>query len=146
MIVFPAAELARLRAACAAAYPDEACGLLVGRIDGAAYRVSRLEPSRNLAADRRHAFEIDPRLRLAQQRALRGSGEAIVGLYHSHPDGSDRPSATDLENAWEPELVWVIAAVAGGRVGAVSAHLLDQTAGRFRRIGLQTAGAWTGRD
>jgi proteasome lid subunit RPN8/RPN11 len=139
MIVFPAGELVRLRAACEAAYPNEACGLIVGRAEATGFRVSRLEPSRNLAENARHAFEIDPRLRLAQQRALRGSGEAIIGLYHSHPDGSARPSATDLENAWEPELVWVIAAVAAGRVEAVTAHLLDQAAGRFRQIGLETA-------
>lgn len=137
--MLPRAVLAGVVRACEMAYPDEACGLLVGRpgADGAV-RVSRLEPSPNLALAPAHAFEVDPRLRLMLQRTLRGTPEAVVGLYHSHPDGEARPSETDLKNAWEPELVWLIAAVAGGRLAAVTAHRLDPISGRFRELAVVT--------
>jgi len=125
--------------ACEAAYPEEACGLLVGRrgADGG-IEVDRIEASANLARDRRHRFEVDPRLQIRLFRELRGGPDQVVGLYHSHPDGRALPSATDLARAWEPEFAWLIAAVHQGRAVAVRAHLLDRGDGGFREIRLQS--------
>ena len=78
------------------------------------------------------------RLRLTLQRGLRGSGQAVVGLYHSHPDGAAQPSASDLAEAWEPELVWIIVAVHGGQTIELAAHLPEPDARRFREIGLRS--------
>lgn len=144
MIRLPAAAMRALIAACEAAYPEEACGLLVGRrIDDGSIDVNRVEASANLAEDRRHRFEVDPRLQLRLLRERRAGGaDEVVGLYHSHPDGEPRPSQTDLARAWEPELVWLIAAVHQGRAVALTAHRLDAEAGCFREIALRTtAGA-----
>ncbi|MDP6705142.1 MAG: M67 family metallopeptidase [Alphaproteobacteria bacterium] len=139
MIRFPEALLDQVRRHAERTYPNEACGLIVGRNrDGAAVEVTRIEASRNLAAEPARSFEIDFGQRLALQRLLRGSGEEIVGLYHSHPDGSARPSAADLERAWEEGLVWVIVAVAAGRAEAVTAHRLVEVRTRFEEISLRT--------
>ena len=119
-----------------AAYPSEACGLLVGNAERL---VQRIEPSRNLAAEPRHRFEIDPRLRLTLQRGLRGSGRDVVGLYHSHPDGASHPSASDLEKAWEPALVWLIVAVVGGQAIQVTAHRLAADGAQFEELALRIA-------
>ena len=141
MISFPRDLLARLGRLVEAAYPNEACGLLIGRLEaGRVARVSRLEASPNLAPEPRHRFEIDLRLWFDLKRQLQGGGEAIVGLYHSHPDGLARPSTTDFERAWEPQLIWVIQAVAKGRAGPVSAHVLVGAPDRFEEIPLQPIG------
>ena len=54
------------------------------------------------------AFEIDTALQLTLQRRLRGTAEAVVGVWHSHPTGAPTPSARDAEGAWETGLAWLI--------------------------------------
>lgn len=143
MIRLAAAHLDAIRAAAEDAYPDECCGLLVGRRGGAdGVTVTAVEASRNVVAgDARQRFEIDPELRLRVMRRLEGGGEEIVGLYHSHPDHSAEPSARDLAMAYEPDLVWVIAAVAQGRAAEVRGYRLDEVAGRFREMAILPAAA-----
>jgi len=108
----PAALLARIERAARAALPDECCGLLIGRRTGTAFEVTRIAESRNLAASPRDRFEIDPALQLHWQRALRGTGETVIGHYHSHPQGPAAPSATDIGEANDPALLWLITSLA----------------------------------
>lgn len=109
MIRISARALAALRAHCARAAPEEACGLLVGA-DGA---IARAEPAENVAENRLRRFEVDPRLLLRLHRELRGGPQALLGVYHSHPSGRPEPSATDLALALDPELVWLIVGADG---------------------------------
>ena len=107
------------------AYPREACGLLVGRREGADVHVTGAFESGNVAPPGRpDLFEIDPGLRLRLQREARSRGEAIVGHWHSHPDAPPRPSATDLARAWERDLLWLIVGVVGGQAVRMTAHVL----------------------
>lgn len=110
MIVLPDALRHALIAAAQAAHPHECCGLLVGRTTaGGAAVISRIAPSRNVTREApASSFEIDPQLHFALLRALRGSDEAIIGHYHSHPRATAEPSARDLSLVYEPELVWLI--------------------------------------
>lgn len=118
-------DLARIKSAAEQAYPRECCGLLVGHGGGGDFTVTRIEPSANVetsgAPDR---FEIDPGLRIRLQRGLRGGPGAIIGHYHSHPDHAAEPSATDRAMAYEPEMVWLITAVEGGKAGASRAFVI----------------------
>ena len=83
-----------------AAYPAECCGVLIGREEGDAKVVVRLEPAVNRRTDDPHRYLIAPEDLLRLERTLRGTGENIVGYYHSHPDHPARPSAFDTEHAW----------------------------------------------
>jgi proteasome lid subunit RPN8/RPN11 len=134
VITLPAALEARIRAAARAAYPDECCGLLIGRRGGGLVRVDEVAESANLSPRPRDSFEIDMRLRLRLQKALRGTGREVVGHYHSHPDAPAAPSSRDIEQAWEPDMVWLIAGVAAGVVGEVNAFLPDGTGFRPVRL------------
>ena len=144
MIRIPKPLLEAIMAAAEAAYPDECCGLLVGRdLDGGGVAVTAVEPSPNDAAgSRRDSFEVSPQLRfdvmrrLAAGNATATTPERIVGHYHSHPDHPAEPSARDLEMAFEPDLVWLIVGVDKGRATRATAHVLDDSAGRFREIRL----------
>jgi len=99
--------------------------------------VTRVAESENKAAPASNdRFEVDPELRLSVMREARGTGRAIIGHYHSHPNGSARPSATDLALAYEPDLVWLITAVVGGQAVQSTAHLLSPGGTRFDDIGL----------
>ncbi len=141
MIVIPRAVLKTLADAAEAAYPEEACALLIGRLRGNGdVVVSRAELSANLAEGARgRRFEIDPALRIRIMKGLRGGEERIVGHFHSHPDHPAQPSAEDLARAFEPDLVWVIAAVEGGQAIHTTAHVVDEAARQFREIPLRTA-------
>jgi len=120
--------LDEINAQAQAAYPGECCGLLAGRAEAdGAITITRAVPSPNVATppagDR---FEVDPQVRFDLMRALDGSGEHIVGHYHSHPDNPAKPSDTDIDMAFEPDLVWLITAVISGVSGRTRAWRLDR--------------------
>ena len=115
------ADEAFLRTAAEAAYPRECCGLLVGRSFHAqatdAWLVTRVIPTDNLHADPLRGFEVDPTAQFAVLRQLRdgpggSSSERLLGHYHSHPDAPAVPSARDLAQINDPELIWLILGVA----------------------------------
>jgi proteasome lid subunit RPN8/RPN11 len=107
-VTLPARLVADIRAAARDAFPDECCGLLEGAHDGEDFHVTALHPARNLAAspDR---FEIDPADHFVARRAARATGHAIIGCYHSHPNGKTQPSVADLAGANEENFLWLIA-------------------------------------
>lgn len=82
-------------------YPNETCGLLIGKKIGEAIEVSDAIAARNLNVERAHdRFELDPRDFLAADGKARAANLELVGCWHSHPDHPARPSATDREFAW----------------------------------------------
>ncbi len=99
-------------------WPEEACALLIGeRLGVEEISISRVALSENLAEDRKRYFEVDPRVRIALEKELRGRPQELVGLYHSHPEGPAAPSKTDASMIYEKELCWLIAS--GGDSGIV---------------------------
>lgn len=146
MIVMDPPDLRRIVDLSEAAYPEEACGLLVGHDDaggaGRTVNVVRVEPSPNVAVgDTRSHFEVDPALRLRLQKELRGGPDRVIGLYHSHPNSGAQPSRTDLDAAWEPDLVWLVTSVMDGQAVHTSAHVLVTEGGtmRFSQVALRTS-------
>ena len=121
-----------IRRHVATAHPEEACGILVGRLDVGRVRVRHALPcvNRAPAGERTHRFEIDPRAVLNLQRALRATSQAIVGFYHSHPGTPPEPSRTDLQylRLW-PETVWLIAGVEDDCEARLRAWWLDADRG-----------------
>ncbi|MGZ9033137.1 MAG: Mov34/MPN/PAD-1 family protein [Rhodospirillales bacterium] len=113
-------------------YPEESCGLLVGRRQpGGSVEVAEAHAGANVAPEERgRRFEIDPALRFHLLRALSGRPETIVGHYHSHPDRPAVPSAHDRAMAFEPDLVWLITAIVGGRAVETSAFRIDDAGAR----------------
>ena len=146
MLLLKPDDLKRIADHAETDYPREACGLLLGfwRADGD-IEVTRVAASENKATPGRNdRFEIDPELRLRLMREARdtgpigmdGASRGIIGHYHSHPNGTAQPSATDLEMVWEPGLVWLITAVVDGQAVQSAAHLLSDSGSRFNDIGL----------
>jgi proteasome lid subunit RPN8/RPN11 len=110
-------DLARIRAHGEAAYPEECCGVLIGREgkDGDSAVVTRIQAADNERAESRHnRYVISPQALLRAQREARASGLDVVGYYHSHPDHPARPSEFDREHAW-PGTSYVIVSVEKGR-------------------------------
>jgi proteasome lid subunit RPN8/RPN11 len=131
---------AAIAAHAEADYPNEACGLLLGQRDGAEVCITEAVASANIADEPERRFEIDPGLRLRLQKAARDGGGQIVGHYHSHPNGAARPSETDRAGIFEADLVWLIAAVADGRLANLAAFLPQTGGGGFDAVTLRMDG------
>jgi proteasome lid subunit RPN8/RPN11 len=100
----------------AAAYPYEACGLLLGTCVGPATAIDVALLGRNLAgADGRDRFLLDPADYLHAVDLAHARGLAIVGAWHSHPDRPATASAADAAAAW-PQWCQLIVSVVQGRV------------------------------
>jgi len=83
--------------------PEEVCGILSGRGDTA----MALHRARNVAPDRVMDYAVDDRTLLLQFE-FEERGEAMVAIYHSHPDSPAFPSATDAHRAFYPESAYII--------------------------------------
>ncbi len=106
-------------------YPEESCGVLLGRRRGGAGEVGEVVRCANARAGASSGrYEIDPRDLLAARKRARAGGREIVGFYHSHPDHPARPSPTDLAEAHWLGCSYVVTAVAAGRAGATASFLL----------------------
>lgn len=112
-------QQAELAALAEAAFPREACALLVG---DQSLRVTEIVPAANVSNDPEREFELDPAVHVAVLRRLREAGGTnriiglrIIGHWHSHPNGRDEPSAKDAAMVSDPGLVWLITAVHDGR-------------------------------
>jgi proteasome lid subunit RPN8/RPN11 len=126
--------------AAEAAWPAEACGLVVGRGRGQLIRVTRIVPAPNLLAETADRFELDPGARIRLEVELRETGgkDRVVGHYHSHTDGTADPSGTDRAMATEPDLAWVVVGVVDGQAVQTLAHRLDPKRNAFRPVPIRT--------
>ena len=100
-----------LRAHARAAYPREACGLLVGRAAEDGFVVEAVHEVENRSHEK-DRFVLDAAGHLAVSREADAHGKSVVGVWHTHPDGEPVPSRTDLEGAW-PGWSYLIVAVSG---------------------------------
>ncbi len=98
-----------------AAYPSEACGLLLGLRRPGETEVTVARETRNVQVVRsRDRYVIDPTDYLAAEAAATAAGVEIVGVWHTHPDHLARPSETDRELAWEGWSYLIAAVTADG--------------------------------
>ena len=70
----------------------------------------------NVASDPARRFEIDPAALISAHVASRKGGPRLIGHYHSHPNGSAEPSASDAEMADVVPQFWLIIAGARARL------------------------------
>ena len=86
-----------------ATLPSEGCGLLAG----SGNRVEHLYPIANRLASP-YAYEMEPIQQLEAMVDLEDRGWEMLAIYHSHPQGPDTPSQTDVHQAFYPETAYVI--------------------------------------
>ena len=84
----PRALLAELDAQARRAYPEECCGVLVGRLRcsaaGGVGEVTELRATPNVAGESRHRrYAIAAQTLLAIYQELAGRDEEVIGYYHS---------------------------------------------------------------
>lgn len=142
----------------AVVYPEECCGVLVGRLDGngvsgersdvassgwslpARVRVHRVLPARNEEPEQATSrFTIAPETVLAARREASRLGLDVVGYYHSHPDRPAEPSPTDLEGAWAG-MSYLIVSVESGKAVETRSWRLGGEGERFEEEAVEPVG------
>lgn len=96
---------------CKDAYPQEACGFLLGRKN----TIFEIVVCRNTAADPNSSFFIDPLEHLLIQKKARHKKIYILGIFHSHPDGVPAPSIRDDQDLPKENYVCLICSYGLGK-------------------------------
>jgi len=109
-LVVRAAVVQQIVRHCQAEVPREACGVLVAQ-DGDG--LTRWIPVTNAHPRPEHNYQFAPAEYLAIVQECDDSGERILAVVHSHPDGPPQPSAQDIAYAMHENLHWVIVDLTG---------------------------------
>lgn len=115
-----------------ASWPEEACGLLLGRGD----RVDELARLRNCSGSPQEHYALDPLDYMHAEQQCENRGLTVLGIWHSHPDSAGVPSVTDERDAW-PGWLYIIVGRPRGEAPDVRGWRLD--GGRFRQAVLRFA-------
>jgi proteasome lid subunit RPN8/RPN11 len=110
----------------------ECCGLLAG-YDGA---ITRIFPANNSLASAT-AYEIAPKELFQYMREIRRAGLELMGIYHSHPNGDNKPSARDIAQAYYPDVAYFIFSPRNGAPNPVRAFAIRN--GRAVELNIQIA-------
>jgi proteasome lid subunit RPN8/RPN11 len=126
------------------AYPDECCGVLMGRLDTADHKVlvevlptenawdeetaenfESLETREKLLTTTERRYTIAPEVLLNAQKQGRERQLSMIGIYHSHPDHAAIPSEFDRVCAWLG-YSYIIVSVQQGKATDLRSWCLDQ--------------------
>ena len=122
MLTLPRAVHDRMVAHCLVGLPLEACGLLGG--DSITGQVVTCYPTRNVAASAK-LYTVDPLEHLRADRDAEASGNAIIGVFHSHTHTEAYPSATDIAQAPDPAWHYVLVSLRDTRPVVRSYRIVD---------------------
>ena len=105
------------------AYPNECCGILVGKkSEKGEIEVTEIrEASNQFQGQKSVHFQIDPLFIYRLEQELEVRSLEIVGIYHSHPDCPAILSKED-EKYMVPGLEYVIMSVQNGEIADVKSY------------------------
>ncbi len=129
----PKALLAQIHTHFEAGYPNEACGVMLGK-DGSVTEVVAAGNERTDSA--RNRYLIDPLAYIKIERDADKRGLQVLGIFHSHPDVAARPSQFDLDHAW-PNLSYLIVSVCKGKAVETNSWLLREDRSQFDQEGIE---------
>lgn len=81
----------------------EVCGILAGK-SNVAIAIYPIENSLHSPT----RFNMEPMELLAALMDMEGKSWEIQAIYHSHPNGPDHPSITDIREAYIPDILHII--------------------------------------
>lgn len=104
---------------CVAALPNEGCGLLAmdGDVVVKVYATGNADASPS-------SYTVPPQQHFDALADAESRGWRIGGVFHSHPDGPARLSSTDIEQALEPDWVYVVVGLSGDRA-EIALHFVE---------------------
>ncbi|MGQ4648183.1 Mov34/MPN/PAD-1 family protein [Lyngbya aestuarii] len=124
-------------------YPEECCGLLLGKLSGDVKTLIEVLPIKNAwdnqvaegfseidalgqqPSSKGSRFSIAPAVMLKAQKDARDRNLDIIGIYHSHPDHPAIPSEFDRLIAWQ-QYSYIIVSVQQGKACDLKSWVLNE--------------------
>jgi proteasome lid subunit RPN8/RPN11 len=107
MIKIPKAVVAEMIDHAKKHYPQEACGFVVGKSDAAEYFDPI--PNRDQSSV---TYSMDSKQQMKAFKRMDEKGLSMIGIFHSHVASSAYPSQTDKQQAFYPEVSYLIVSLA----------------------------------
>jgi proteasome lid subunit RPN8/RPN11 len=109
-------------------FPNECCGLLLGKVVAGVKELTEILPIANARETeaQRNRYLISAEERFRAERQARRQGLGVIGCYHSHPNAPARPSEFDREHAPFPVESFVIVAVKEGVAQELTSWVLSE--------------------
>lgn len=120
-----------IRAHAVRDYPDECCGVMLGKVENDIKIVQEIRPIENTHEDgHERRFQISAEALFRLDREERAGGPKVLGFYHSHPDHPARPSEYDRDHAatWYS---YVIVTSLSGDTGRLTSWVADESLPAF---------------
>lgn len=111
---------------------QECCGLLAGRDE----IITHIFSATNAHSQPATAYEIAPQELFRVMKEIRAANLQLLGIYHSHPRGENRPSRSDIERAFYPDTPYFILSPLPDPPQLVRAFLIR--AGRAAELQIET--------
>lgn len=128
------AHLDQLVALATASAGYEICGLMGGTFRRGIAVVRTIYPVDNVATDPTTTYRLDEEQQIRALYAIAKGGDVLVGIFHSHPQGPDRPSGSDMALNAYPEVVHCILFPEGAATQPLPEN--------FHLYGRMVLGAW----
>ncbi len=125
------AQVQAIEAHARETFPEECCGFLLGPPTEPRKVVSLRRATNLVESNRERRYVIDPREQLALSKELQGTGQDILGYYHSHPNHPAEPSEFDRSHAW-PWWSYLILSIVNRKPAELRAWILDEGTNAFR--------------
>ncbi len=103
MIILNKKDYTKLIEHCKNELPNEACAILAGK-DNHITQTYLMENTQKQPDN----FLMKPEEQFKVVKDIREKGLEMLGIFHSHPDSSARPSLRDVSMAFYPEVVYFI--------------------------------------
>ena len=111
-LVLPRSVAEALLAHARAELPNEACGLVAGRLEESGGGVgSAFHPARNIEASPLR-YNVHPEDLVRIVFAIEDAGDDLVAIFHSHTHSAAVPSATDRRTAQYDRPFYLLASLA----------------------------------
>ena len=107
MIKISRADFQKMLDRAVSELPNEACGLIAGRIEGNDKLIEKVYLLTNIDKSNEH-FSLDPKEQLAAIKDIRAAGLSPLGNWHSHPESPSRPSDEDKRLAYDKNASYMI--------------------------------------
>ncbi|MDO5546282.1 MAG: M67 family metallopeptidase [Eubacteriales bacterium] len=108
MIEIKQAEYEAMLAYAKGCFPEEACGLIAGTVDGSGKKtIEKVYLLENTDHSAEH-FSLSPADQLRAVKDMRANGWKPLGNWHSHPQTPSRPSQEDKRLAYDRTASYLI--------------------------------------
>ena len=111
-VLLPKEEYRKLVEHAVSCLPEEACGLIAGKVVEGEKHVAKVYMLPNADHSPTH-FRISPQDQLSAILDMRQNGQQSLGNWHSHPETPSRPSEEDKRLAFAPSASYLILSLAG---------------------------------